>query len=224
MDNHYTHFDFFQSLEPQPAFDSALHDCMTHNHSLHMSLTSSGVSIASTPEQTKQSKITLKGTWRIPPHNTQHQSTGARQLAPFFFLIEEYTLPADKIFTVGKGHRSTADFFMRNLFYSTSRSENISYITTHQSKSDSVIQGSQKLAKFYLWITQAMIKDPVFEHPDILNLLCINTHLPVLNFSNNALKTGADEYRLSFKLVTPEQEQKDHALKMRKELSTLICS
>jgi hypothetical protein len=194
MQFHLSYARFFAAKEHFPEVDEVLHHCVARKYCLRLSLDAAGVSLSASGAEQARPVLSLTGRWRSPLLEGAHQGS-ALLLVPFILLIEELSLPAGSLYTLGRRDQSVADLFMRNFFYAACRSERMTFRTVAESANAAVTDGSRELTQTYLQIARACLKDSVFERGNAPELIVACAHLPVLKFSNPLLEAGAAELR-----------------------------
>lgn len=125
-------------------------------------------------------------------------------LVPLIAPIVGIVLPTQQIYSVRKGKRSIADFFMRNLFFAICRNKDVLFSAAVGGLK--VPPAHVNLAKRYLWILQPALKDKVLHEKNLFEMLILNTHLPVLDFENRLLSRGAEELRIRMSIPAESRQ------------------
>lgn len=217
---------FFEPKRASPDVDKVLYDCIAHELPLCLNLGASGVALSAPCAEHNHNTLSLTGRWRSPLLESAYSSAGALVLVPFIFLIEHLCLPPRILYTFGRADRSVADFFMRNLFFAACRRERMDFHTPAGNSNAAVTQNCRELARRYLWIAKAYLKDEALSRSHPSELIVASAHLPLLKFSNPLMETGAADLRQVFAEASRNggvSRQKSAFLQARKKMMAAYC-
>ena len=212
---------FFEHKQHSPNVDEVVHECIARKVSLLVSLGPAGVVLSVHASRPTGTTLSLAGRWRSPLLASDYQSAGALVFAPFVFLIEQLSLPHGTLFTLGRSNRSVADFVMRNLFYAACRREKMAFHAAAAPADAETSKGSRDLARTYLWIAKANLKDKVFSRGNAPELILACAHLPLFEFSSALMEAGAAEVRhmaARNEGQCPQREQKRAFMQLRERV------
>lgn len=187
--------DFVDNKQCSSNLGDLLHACISRKLSLQMSLGPTDVTLSVVPLSPTGRILSLTGRWRSSLLAGEHRQAGALVLAPFVFAIEKMCLPHGSLFTLGRANRSVADFLMRNLFHAACRHEQMTFHSSATQGDPATAKGSRDLARTYLWIAKANLKEKIFERSNAAELILACAHLPLFKFTNPLLEAGATDCR-----------------------------
>lgn len=207
-----------QLMEPKrllASFDGLLQKCFRSRGTLLLQLLPDEVVVDVGRSQT--TGLALSGRWRSPALKGTPEGAGALLLLPFVFHVEALHLRHDQIYTLGRGDRTLADFFMRNLFYAACRGAPFTLEALPGSAAPAVVKAGRDLSRTYGWISKALLKDLLLDRTDFAELILANAHAPLPGVGSPLMQAGAAALRR----CTAAQEARDAAERPLVELAQL---
>lgn len=185
-----------QLMEPKrllAGMDDLLHKCVRSRSTLSLQLLPDQVVVGVGPNQTVG--LTLSGRWRSPALNGNPEGARALLLLPFVFQVEALHLRHDQIYSLGRGDRTLADFFMRNVFHAACRGAPFAAEALPGNADPAVAKSAHDLRRTYRWISKALMKNPLLENADFAELILAAAHVPLPGLGSPLMQASAAALR-----------------------------
>jgi|GEM_PF-5639909 hypothetical protein len=184
---------FFSAGEKPLEFQGLLHETLRQRASIRATISVDTVRLEVCNHAKSTPKVQLRGDWCDANFRVyKFDCVSSKLFLPYLFNISEVSLFYDQILTLGHSYRPLSDFFMRNLLYSFSRDETFACYASGNYKTN---EGSvTNLTRQYFFIFQSMFPEPSLEGRQagvVIDLITANAYLPLLEFNNPLLNTGA---------------------------------
>ncbi|MGD9921503.1 MAG: hypothetical protein AB7V13_08655 [Pseudorhodoplanes sp.] len=206
---------FYRADEKPAAFRDILRGCLAGGTAISAEIGAETVTLDLQSGANASAALRLGGRWCAPDfHAGPSHEVGMKLMLPLLFCASRIVLPYAHIYTIGRDHRSVADFFARNLFLAMGRNAPVSLEESGDGEASANAVGDFRRQYFY--IVKATFSESIFQErsaADIFDLMLANSYLPVIPFKNPLLRRGGEALRNSVRAVGADRDVA--ALKLR---------
>lgn len=188
---------FFAADARPDEFHLIIQDCISRRGRITAKLGDGGVTIEIGEKEKGANGIALSGKWIAPDfRDIDFETAASKVLLPFYFEICEITLSYSDFYTMGHNYRPLSDFFMRNLMMAFMREAPV-YCKTLPDKAE-LPKKTDDLKRQYYFIAKSIFREAIFDTRgtvEVIDLIKANAFLPLLDFKNPVLESGAKHIR-----------------------------
>ena len=188
---------FFRRDKADLALHHLAHECLAGRGVLTVEFGPAAATLSLEQSDESDNGIVISGAWRTPGlFAVPPAETGVKLLVPLLYRVSCLRLPHGQIFALARHDRPIVDFFARNLFLAMARN---APLDCHEMAGDAVRTSAAKdFQRHYFFVFKHVFPTPAFAKlnaSDSLDLVAVDSYLPVLTYESQLLRCGAEKIR-----------------------------